>query len=84
VSRVWFNTDRSALFVFFGALAGVGYVDPDAQAPADSEFVMGQPVFDPTEGQRLREIAMAEQRALEQQWAKKKRPNAVSHILRFD
>ena len=68
----------TALFIFFGALAGVGYVDPDAKSPkpADPEFVVGGPVFDPNERQRLREQMLAEQRELEQAWARNKRPNA--------
>ncbi|TXT03857.1 hypothetical protein VHUM_04280 [Vanrija humicola] len=72
-----------ALFVFFGALAGIGYVDPEAQAlnkaaAAADEFVVGGPVFDRQESQKQLERQIAERRALEEQWARKKRPNSVS------
>lgn len=72
------NTHCSALFVFFGALAGVGYVDPDAASTIpENEFTLGGPVFDTSEGQ-LRELQIQEQREREQHWLKKQRPNAVS------
>ncbi|CAK9786599.1 hypothetical protein CC85DRAFT_300137 [Cutaneotrichosporon oleaginosum] len=65
-----------ALFVFFGALAGVGYVDPDAaSALPENEFIVGGPVFDASEGQ-LRELQIQEQREREQHWLKKQRPNS--------
>ncbi|GMK54456.1 hypothetical protein CspeluHIS016_0110420 [Cutaneotrichosporon spelunceum] len=65
-----------ALFVFFGALAGVGYVDPEAASVIpENEFIVGGPVFDTSEGQ-LRELQMQEQREREQHWLKKQRPNA--------
>lgn len=76
---------NSALFVFFGALAGIGYVDPDiasntpAAAQPAREFVVGEPVFDPSDAQLEREARAAEQRALEEVWARQKRPNAVSY-----
>lgn len=74
-------THNSALFVFFGALAGVGYVDPDAaSAIPENEFVIGGPVFDASEGQ-LRELQLQEQREREQHWLKKQRPNSVSLVL---
>ncbi|KAL1409870.1 hypothetical protein Q8F55_003869 [Vanrija albida] len=68
-----------ALFVFFGALAGIGYVDPEAQAvgkASEPEFVVGGPVFDRQESQKQLERQIAERRALEEQWVRKKRPNA--------
>ncbi|BEI85591.1 hypothetical protein CcaverHIS002_0509920 [Cutaneotrichosporon cavernicola] len=65
-----------ALFVFFGALAGVGYVDPEAASVIpENEFIVGGPVFDASEGQ-LRELQIQEQREREQHWLKKQRPNA--------
>ncbi|WOO78781.1 uncharacterized protein LOC62_02G002319 [Vanrija pseudolonga] len=70
-----------ALFVFFGALAGIGYVDPETQAinkaaAAEAEFIVGGPVFDRQESQKQLERQIAERRALEEQWVRKKRPNA--------
>lgn len=62
-------------------MAGVGYVDPDAhkvRPSTDPDFVVGGPVYDPSEAQRLREARMAEQRELELKWVKKQRPNNVS------
>lgn len=73
--------DISALLVFIGALAGVGYVDPNASSPRarstdDQHFEPGQPVFDAREAQAELEKQMVAQRALEQQWRRAARPNA--------
>jgi hypothetical protein len=80
-------SSHSCLVVFFSALAGIGYVDPDslpsssisnALAPVEAaEFVPGLPVFDMSEEQ-ARRLKIEEQRDLEIQWAKKKRPKDVS------
>jgi len=67
----------SCLCIFFSALAGIGYTDPEAMAPlAQVDFVPGVPVFDATEDQmeQARHRRMEEQRELERQWQKKKRP----------
>ncbi|ORY26580.1 hypothetical protein BCR39DRAFT_540631 [Naematelia encephala] len=83
----------SALVIFFSALAGIGYVDPDdaslaspvdtltpeaveAAAVAAAEFQPGAPVFDPSEDQveLARRKKIEEQRELERQWQRKKRP----------
>ncbi|WWC72483.1 uncharacterized protein I206_106445 [Kwoniella pini CBS 10737] len=69
----------SCTIVFFSALAGVGYHEPtiDLTIPTTSvettnpEFRVGGPVFDDHKGL---ERKIAEQRALEESWAKKKRP----------
>jgi hypothetical protein len=80
--------------VFFSALAGIGYVDPEAQVttldPALAlsrqegevpEFVMGGPVFDLGDEMRKRERekAMEVQRELEKEWSRKRRPKDVSY-----
>ncbi|KAL7422696.1 hypothetical protein Q5752_001987 [Cryptotrichosporon argae] len=77
----------TALVVFFSALAGIGYVDPDARLVAASaagaggpdggagpQFRLGGPVFHNAD--RAREVVLAEQKQLEEEWARKKRPNA--------
>ncbi|WVW80974.1 hypothetical protein I302_102965 [Kwoniella bestiolae CBS 10118] len=75
----------SCTIVFFSALAGVGYHEPlpdslvssspvgsGAEANANpGEFRVGGPVFDDRKGLERR---IAEQRALEEAWAKKRRP----------
>lgn len=81
------RANLSALLVFIGALAGVGYVDPAAPtssagtpkragADAEQEFEPGKPVFDTREAQAELEKQMSAQRELEQQWRKAARPNA--------
>ncbi|TYJ55635.1 hypothetical protein B9479_003667 [Cryptococcus floricola] len=76
----------SCTIVFFSALAGVGYVEPApsdaldivAAAPSSGaevpEYKFGGPVFDPVNDRQRLERKMAEQRALEEAWARKKRP----------
>jgi hypothetical protein len=64
------------VIVFFTSLAGIGYVAPD-DLPTTVEFLPGTPVFD-LAGRQALERRMEEQRALEQTWAKKKRPKDVS------
>lgn len=76
-----FELTPSALLVFIGALAGVGYVDPSSPSPRarpteDQQFEPGQPVFDAREAQAELEKQMQAQRALEQQWRRAARPNA--------
>ncbi|WRT70590.1 uncharacterized protein IL334_007588 [Kwoniella shivajii] len=73
----------SCTIVFFSALAGVGYREPsldsvststsnsNALPPGPGEFRVGGPVFDDRKGLERR---IAEQRALEESWAKKRRP----------
>ncbi|WWC65145.1 uncharacterized protein I303_107759 [Kwoniella dejecticola CBS 10117] len=71
----------SCTIVFFSALAGVGYHEPTidsttpstpgAAQPANPEFRVGGPVFDDHKGLERR---IAEQRALEESWARKRRP----------
>ena len=74
----------SCLWMFFSALAGVGYVDPETLVPTsgDAAFMPGAPVFDPVQAQ---EMALAkkveEQRELERSWEKKKRPREASSHL---
>ncbi|RXK40664.1 hypothetical protein M231_02121 [Tremella mesenterica] len=66
----------TCLVVFFSALAGVGYVDETAITNGSVEFVPGSPVHD-SSVDRLRpdlERKMEEQRELERQWQRKKRP----------
>ncbi|GFZ48228.1 hypothetical protein JCM24511_05976 [Saitozyma sp. JCM 24511] len=66
-------------FVFFSALAGIGYVPPETTditastlpIPSNAAFEPGAPVYDPAEPQRL---AMEEQRQLEEEWSKRRRP----------
>ncbi|WVR08510.1 hypothetical protein IAU60_005565 [Kwoniella sp. DSM 27419] len=75
----------SCTLVFFSALAGVGYHEPlDSVSPTaggtpaavaaagPGEFRVGGPVFDDRTASLERRIA--EQRALEESWAKKRRP----------
>lgn len=82
----------SCTLVFFSALAGIGYHEPPPDqladlsispqhqsAPAAGAFKFGGPVFDLTDAQ-ARERRMAEQRALEESWAKKRRPKDVSAV----
>ncbi|WWD20613.1 hypothetical protein CI109_105089 [Kwoniella shandongensis] len=77
----------SCTIVFFSALAGVGYVEPPlTEALVDGPgggsaggavpFKPGGPVFDPSADQRNLglEKRIAEQRALEEAWARKRRP----------
>ncbi|WVQ70588.1 hypothetical protein IAR50_000107 [Cryptococcus sp. DSM 104548] len=75
----------SCTIVFFSALAGIGYVEPvpsdglDVPAAPSSgaevpEYKFGGPVFDPVNDRQRLERKMAEQRALEEAWARKKRP----------
>jgi hypothetical protein len=73
----------SCLVIFFSALAGVGYVDPDATALPAAEFIPGSPVFDAGADQlELARVAMlAEQKELERSWQRKKRPKDVSRSL---
>ncbi|WWC92187.1 uncharacterized protein L201_007141 [Kwoniella dendrophila CBS 6074] len=75
----------SCTIVFFSALAGVGYHEPlpdslssttgsgpvAAEIESAGEFKIGGPVFDDRKGIERR---VAEQRALEEAWAKKRRP----------
>lgn len=72
----------SCVLVFFGALTGFGYVDPDSPSLSRSlsssidgvaEFVSGQPVFDKALGSE-EETRLEEMRRLEEEWGKKKRP----------
>lgn len=67
------------VIVFFTSLAGVGYVAPEEIART-VEFLPGTPVFD-LAGRQALERRMQEQKALENEWAKKKRPKDVSHIV---
>lgn len=72
---------HSCVVIFFSALAGIGYVDPDAVAPVTSaaQFVPGLPVFVPDAdseiGKRRKADALREQ---EQEWQRKRRPKDVS------
>ncbi|WVQ63171.1 uncharacterized protein L199_001322 [Kwoniella botswanensis] len=74
----------SCTIVFFSALAGVGYHEPlpdslsgvGSPTPTEAianpgEFRVGGPVFDDRKGLERR---IAEQRALEESWARKRRP----------
>lgn len=67
----------SCIIVFFTSLAGVGYVAPE-EISRTVEFLPGTPVFD-LAGRQALERRMQEQKALENEWAKKKRPKDVSH-----
>ncbi|WVQ85987.1 hypothetical protein IAT38_008155 [Cryptococcus sp. DSM 104549] len=77
----------SCTIVFFSALAGIGYVEPplDPNAPAPpggpgaagqqaEGFKLGGPIFDSANDRLGLERKMAEQRALEESWARKRRP----------
>jgi hypothetical protein len=66
--------------VFFGALTGFGYVDPDAAGEYNGvgEFIPGQPVFDRAGAGIMNDQRVEEMRRLEEEWAKKKRPKDVS------
>jgi hypothetical protein len=75
------------LYIFFAALAGVGYVPPPSSSSglasaSAAEFNPGAPVFDAAADPRELQIkAMEEQRALEIEWSKKRRPQDVSSLL---
>ena len=74
-------TWNSCLVIFFSALAGVGYVDPDAALLSSaSAFVPGAPVFHARADQAdLARVSMLEdQKELETLWQRKKRPKDVS------
>ncbi|KAK4688626.1 hypothetical protein P7C73_g1479, partial [Tremellales sp. Uapishka_1] len=78
----------SCTLVFFSALAGIGYVEPPSEAavaavgtlgrdaPGSPGFVLGGPVFDPSQDQlsNAKIKAAQKQRELELLWSKKKRP----------
>lgn len=68
----------SCLILFFSSLAGIGYVAPDEIART-VEFLPGKPVFD-LAGRQAMEKRMEEQKALESQWARMKRPKDVSSL----
>lgn len=65
--------------LFITSLAGIGYVAPEELART-VEFSPGTPVFD-LAGRQAMERRMQEQKALENEWAKKKRPKDVSIVL---
>ncbi len=78
----------SCVLVFFGALTGYGYVDPDSanlslslstSLDGVSEFVPGQPVFDKSVA-RDEESRLEKMRRLEEEWGKQKRPKDVSYL----
>lgn len=85
----------SCVIIFFTALTGLGYVDPDAvSSPATTlpdldapevDFMPGQPVFDAgvahAPGTSQEEVRRAEMRKLEQEWSRQKRPKDVSATL---
>ena len=75
----------SCLIIFFSALAGVGYVDPEAAHLPAAEFIPGLPVYDARADQaELARMRMAEeQKELERAWQKKKRPQDVSLSLLY-
>ncbi|OWZ59600.1 hypothetical protein C356_00816 [Cryptococcus neoformans c45] len=76
----------SCTIVFFSALAGIGYQEPRPVDSADVStvptvaagqnggFKFGGPVFDPANDKLHLEKVMAEQRELEEAWARKRRP----------
>ncbi|XAO22153.1 hypothetical protein I312_100919 [Cryptococcus bacillisporus CA1280] len=76
----------SCTIVFFSALAGIGYQEPLPVDSADVStaptvaageaggFKFGGPVFDPANDKLHLERVMAEQRELEEAWARKRRP----------
>ncbi len=81
----WLTPRPSCLVIFFSALAGIGYVDPEATPTAAAEFIPGSPVFDSRVDQVEveRNRMLEEHRALEQMWQRKKRPKDVSSNLGF-
>ena len=69
----------SCLIIFFSALAGIGYVDPDTTPSPAAHFVLGSPVYDAsTEQLEVARQRSTEQRELEREWQKKRRPHDVS------
>lgn len=85
----------SCTIVFFSALAGIGYQEPRPVDSADVStvptvaagqnggFKFGGPVFDPANDKLHLEKVMAEQRELEEAWARKRRPKDVSTVQSF-
>lgn len=85
----------SCTIVFFSALAGIGYQEPRPVHSADVStvptvaagqnggFKFGGPVFDPANDKLHLEKVMAEQRELEEAWARKRRPKDVSTVQSF-
>ena len=83
------KTRRRCLIVFFSALGGVGYVPEEGEVPTT---VVGHARAEPApvpvqlrneETQALNRKKNQEQRELEQEWARKKRPKDVSTMISF-
>lgn len=84
------HASSSCLAIFFSALAGIGYVEPDASLAAGAisgipapagHFVLGAMVYDVEENEMSRRRKLDEQRELEMLWQSKKRPKDVSTLV---